>query len=215
MEVINALKHLSLNASDDIILTIAGPDGKTVVRVLTLLKKSLNLNNWLRYLEPCLSIISNMLASSNAHVSQIILRNTYISLLDICDKLITFSIKNLELDHITDVLWSLSNIAADSEEYIEMLLRHPIMHQVVKLGLKTGVNQTSIDIRGEVIYIISNIVLCGSVHQAQKLTQNFPQTTEILKNGLQLESNLKRFTLPERFVLTSFQTIEKLLELDD
>jgi hypothetical protein len=69
MEVVNALKHLSVNSPDEIILTIAGSDGKTVVRLLTLLKKSLNLNNWLRYLEPCLSIISNMLASNNPHVS--------------------------------------------------------------------------------------------------------------------------------------------------
>jgi hypothetical protein len=70
----------------------------------------------------------------------VILRNPFVSLLDICDKLMTFSVKNLEMDHITDVLWSLSNIAADSEEYIEMLLRHAIMNQVVKLGMKTGVN---------------------------------------------------------------------------
>ena len=63
-------------------------------------------------------------------------------------------------EFVAEILWSLTNVASDSEENIDALMNHSVLTRVTD---NLTLTIQSINVEGEVITVISNIIVCGSV----------------------------------------------------
>ena len=82
--------------------------------------------------------------------------------------------------------------------------------QVIEIGLWSG----SINLRGEVVFILSNMVICGSPSQARRLLIDHHVTLDIFVRALEVDSNSRKCVYPRKFITSSLEALERLLAID-
>ena len=148
------LKNITNTSDDDIIIKAAS--GNIIPKLMQHMSTYAYTNK--QCLQVCSTLFANYTSSNHVEVLEKILNNgildRYLQLLQQdCPELI-----------VIETLWSLSNIAADSENLIEFLQAHNIMQSITEHSYSTKPK-----VREEALMIISNICFTGSPRQVLKL----------------------------------------------